>query len=86
MGIGKVITTNQHHYKMKVYIEFDFPNDEQAHQYALDGPKYARAVENVFIEMRQIIKYGSDEIAAEHAEYWRGRILKALSDENIPLP
>jgi hypothetical protein len=70
---------------MKVYIEFDFPEDEQAHQYALDGPKYARAIENILLQMRQMIKYGTDEIAAKHAEYWREQMHNALTEENIVL-
>jgi predicted lipoprotein len=71
---------------MKVYIRFDFPDDEQAHQYALDGRKYARAIETVLEQMRQMIKYGTDKAGPKHAEYWREQMHNALAEENIVLP
>ena len=71
---------------MKATLEFNLPEDEQAHQYALDGHKYARAIETVLEQMRQMIKYGTDEIANVHAEYWREQMHNALAEENIVLP
>jgi hypothetical protein len=71
---------------MKATLEFVFPEDDQAHQYALDGPKYARAIENVLQQMRQMIKYGTDKAGPKHAEYWREQMHNALADENIVLP
>jgi hypothetical protein len=71
---------------MKATLEFEYPDDEQWHQFALDGPKYARAIENVLQQMRQMIKYGTDEVAIAHAEGWRKKIFDALADENIVLP
>jgi hypothetical protein len=71
---------------MKAILEFDLRDDEQAHQYALDGHKYARAIEAVVEEMRGVIKYGNSKSAAKHAEYWRKKIFDALADENIVLP
>jgi hypothetical protein len=71
---------------MKATLEFNLPEDEQAHQYALGGHKYARAIEGVLEEMRGVIKYGNNKAAAKHAEVWRKKIFDAFAYENIVLP
>lgn len=70
---------------MKSILEFDLPEEQDEHRVALDGYKWKCAMEELDQYYRGIVKYGDDEIAAEHAEKVRDKLREILEHWSLML-
>jgi hypothetical protein len=68
---------------MKATLEFVFPEDEQAHEYALNGENLAHAVRHSLNRLRALRDSTDNEIKMQTAETAIEIILDELSAYNI---
>jgi len=60
---------------MKAKLEFNLPEEQDAHTLAIKGPDFYCCLRDVDYELRNIIKYGHSYNSVEElAEYLRGLI------------
>jgi NH3-dependent NAD+ synthetase len=68
---------------MKAILEYTLPEETAELQQALDGGRWEMAMFELDQHLRGIVKYGDDEVAANHAQAIRDKLHEILSDNAL---